>query len=150
MTVLSPAAREVAAAVRINRSPDNVVELDTRVIMTAPVVPVTLAWIVSWTLVVGLFAPAVKVAMAWPPTSVTPPFRGTSVAPLWLPRSVNATVCPEEGTPEPSVTVALMMVLLFAERDVESAVKLILNPTKEAELDNRVMMTAPMAPVTLA
>jgi hypothetical protein len=55
-----------------------------------------------------------------------------------------------EGAPEPSVTVALMMVLFPAERDVESATKLILNPVKAAELDNRVMMTTPVAPVTLA
>jgi hypothetical protein len=48
------------------------------------------------------------------------------------------------------VTVALMMVLFPAERDVESAIKLILNPVKAAELDNRVMMTTPVAPVTLA
>jgi hypothetical protein len=59
MTVDSPAAIEVAAAVKVKRSPVDVPALDVRVMMTAAVVPVTLAWIISWTLVVGLFAPAV-------------------------------------------------------------------------------------------
>jgi hypothetical protein len=40
-------------------SPVDVAELDNRVIMITPRAPVTLAWIVSWTLVVGLFDPAV-------------------------------------------------------------------------------------------
>ena len=59
MIVDSPPARELAAAVKVRTSPVvDVPELDIRVMMTAPVVPVTLAWIMSWTLVVGLFAPA--------------------------------------------------------------------------------------------
>ena len=59
MIVDSPAAREVAAAVKAKRSPVDVPEPDVRVIMTAPVVPVTLAWIISWTLAAELVEPAV-------------------------------------------------------------------------------------------
>ena len=60
MIVDSPTARELAAAVKVRTSPVvDVPELDVRVMMTAPVVPVTLAWIVSWTLSVDLFEPAV-------------------------------------------------------------------------------------------
>jgi hypothetical protein len=88
--------------------------------------------------------------MAWPLASVTPPFRGTRVAPLLLWRNANVTVCPAEGVPEPLVIVALMMVLFPAESDIESAVKVILNPVKAVELDNRVIMITPAAPVTLA
>jgi hypothetical protein len=56
--VLSPALREVASADKLMMSPVAVAELDNRVIMITPRAPVTLAWIVSWTLMVGLFAPA--------------------------------------------------------------------------------------------
>jgi hypothetical protein len=60
MIVDSPPARELVAAVKARTRPVvDVPELDVRVMMTAPVVPVTLAWIISWTLAVGLFAPAV-------------------------------------------------------------------------------------------
>jgi hypothetical protein len=88
--------------------------------------------------------------MAWPLASVTPPFRKANVAKLWLPISANVTVCPAEGAPEPSVTVALIMVLSPAFREVASAVKVMMSPVDVAELDNRVIMITPRAPVTLA
>jgi len=88
--------------------------------------------------------------MALPLESVTPPFRGTSDAPLILVRSANVTVCPAEGAPEPSVTVALIMVLSPAFREVASAAKVIMSPVDVAELDNRVIMITPTAPVMLA
>jgi predicted permease len=59
MMELCPAAREVAAEVKVMRCPVEAVEVDILVIMTTPVAPVTLAWIVSWTSAVGLVAPAV-------------------------------------------------------------------------------------------
>jgi hypothetical protein len=57
--VLWPAARDVESAVKVMRSPVEAVELDILVIVAAAVAPDALAWIISWTLVVGLFAPAV-------------------------------------------------------------------------------------------
>jgi hypothetical protein len=57
--VLWPAARDVESAVKVMRSPVEAVPLDTLVIVAAAVDPDALAWIISWTLVVGLFAPAV-------------------------------------------------------------------------------------------
>jgi hypothetical protein len=41
------------------RSPVEAVPLDILVMVAAAVAPDALAWITSWTLVVGLFAPAV-------------------------------------------------------------------------------------------
>jgi hypothetical protein len=58
-TVLWPAARDVESAVKVMRNPVAALELDILVIVAAAAAPVTLAWIISWTVVVGLFAPAV-------------------------------------------------------------------------------------------
>jgi hypothetical protein len=81
---------------------------------------------------------------------VTPRPKVVRVAPLLFSRSVNVKACPLAGLPEPSVTVAVTMVLWPAERDVEAAVKLIRNPVPAVELDILVMMTTAVDPVTLA
>ena len=89
--------------------------------------------------------------MALPLASVAPPFRGTSVAKLLLVRSANVTIWPWTGLPEPSVTIALMTVLFPADRDVESAVKVMMSPVDVAEeLDNLVKIPVADTPVTLA
>ena len=81
---------------------------------------------------------------------MTPRPKVVRVAPLLFSRSVNVKACPLAGLPEPSVTVAVTMVLWPAERDVEAAVKLIRNPVPAVELDILVMMTTAVDPVTLA
>jgi hypothetical protein len=81
---------------------------------------------------------------------VVPRLKVVRVAPLLFSRTVNVTACPLAGLPEPSVTVALMMVLFPAERDVESAVKLRRNPAAAVELDTLVIVRAFVDPVTLA
>ena len=62
MTLIAPATRLSGVAVRFILYPVvgvAVLAVPVLVIKTAPVDPVTLAWIISWTFMVGLFAPAV-------------------------------------------------------------------------------------------
>jgi hypothetical protein len=66
--------------------------------------------------------------MACPLASVRPSFRVLLVAPLLLLRSENATVCPLTGLPEPSVTVAVMMLDSPAAREVTVDVIAMLYP----------------------
>ena len=72
------------------------------------------------------------------------------VAPLLFSRRVKDTACPLAGLPEPSVTVALTMVLWPAARDVESAVKVMRSPVEAVELDILVIVAAAVAPDALA
>jgi hypothetical protein len=89
-------------------------------------------------------------ARACPALSVTPTPKIARVAPLLLVRSVNATACPLAGLPEPSVMVALTMVLWPAARDMESAVKVMRSPVEAAVLDILVIVVATVVPDVLA
>jgi hypothetical protein len=89
-------------------------------------------------------------ARACPALSVTPRLKIVRVAPLLLVRSVNDMACPLAGLPEPSVTVALTMVLWPAARDIESAVKVMRSPVEAAVLDILVIVVATVVPDALA
>ena len=59
---------------------------------------------------------------------------------------MNVTACPPTVLPEPSVTVALMMVVVPAVRDAESAVKLKRYAVEELDaLVIRITFVAPLA-----